>query len=169
MCKTDTEGVDHVIPVILADDGAMPRLGRLNGKWDDEDIRSASRIFSYIAINSKNYTSATNHHQAAWDCHLNERNFSMPVSDSTGYGLSDDPHETHKDSSQPMEGVESSIFHSHITDNVFMSVIQEFGPKLKKWCKIFLYFKSTYYFLNTFCFKMSSVQGRYNVNYHWFI
>ena len=61
MTKSNTHGVDFIIPVILpsADEKILSRLGNLFGEWTDEQERAAAEIVSFIMIDVKDKSSMT--------------------------------------------------------------------------------------------------------------
>jgi hypothetical protein len=173
MCKDNTTGVDHIIPVIYHDPGDKDtKFGPLYGPWSAEHIESVTPKFSYIAINSKNYHDAKDHEAVAWSTRLSEENFSFadttPEDTSRPAGNfkkgyvsrkhkrkyeddSDDdasgeygPNKRNEggkkkgkegktkregnDKMKPQKEPPKSI----IKDNVFLSIIQQCGPKLKR-------------------------------------
>jgi hypothetical protein len=107
------------------------RFGPLHGHWDKpEYIQQARRHISYILINSKNYTSGKA--QAAWATKLSAKNLREYSEEgvSTDSDLSDET-ESQSDGTdnEEMKGVE---IHGKVTDNVFLSLIQDFGKKRVK-------------------------------------
>jgi len=162
MCMTNTEGIDHIIPVMLADAG-QAKFGPLHGIWSEEQINEARRHLSYILINSKNYSNAKQQVNAAWSAKLSPRNIR-----STAFKQLDNEFvsEDSDDSNEvPMDEVEagnltaedSYISTQYIQDgddkatgcdelsekqaedgvrydseNVFMSLVQDFGKKFVK-------------------------------------
>jgi len=73
MCKTNTKGIDHVIPVMLDTNGdAM--FGPLHGPWRTEHIEQARQHLSYILINSRNYASGKDQIGAAWAAKFSQTN-----------------------------------------------------------------------------------------------
>ena len=56
MTKSNTEGVDFIIPVILpcADKNILSKLGPLFGEWSEEEQSAANSVVSYILIDAKN-------------------------------------------------------------------------------------------------------------------
>ena len=156
MCMTNTEGIDHVIPVMLDAKGDAV-FGPLHGPWEKGHIQQARQHISCILINSKNYASGKDQTRAAWAAKFSARNL-------RGYGEGDETMET--DSSEETESrneppvdrddidVDSHYIwqddeelnvgvgrddemndvemHELETGNVFLSLIQDFGKKRVK-------------------------------------
>src|ERR1700737_2156994 len=136
MCMTNTKGIDHVIPVML-DTKNEARFGPLHGHWDNpEHIQQARQHISYILINSKNYASGMDQIQAAWATKFSAKNIRdySANSDSWFKAMDSDlfdetESEGHGTDSEEMQGVE---MHGKKIDNVFLSLIQDFGKKRVK-------------------------------------
>ena len=153
MCMTNTKGIDHVIPVMLNTNGDV-KFGPLHGPWEKEHIQQARQHMSYILINSRNYASGKDQIQAAWATKFSARNlreygdglednemteqdpFSETESDddemlqedlgaNSQYICRDDNTDDHKE----MEDVEMPALEM---ENVFMSLVQDFGKRLRK-------------------------------------
>jgi hypothetical protein len=178
-CKTGTQGVDYVIPVILTDEMDKDvTFGPLFGDWTVENFKAARRHVSWIAINSKDYAKGKDQVDAAKDTKLSEKNFRRsadivrqqqasreqgnvdqlilqavqePEDDDVeedtedadkayGYWLSQDnerhPVQLEMDvvaDDVPMpDVVDDELDQMSITDNVYLSLLQDFGPKLKR-------------------------------------
>ena len=163
MCMTNTEGIDHIIPVMLADAG-QAKFGPLHGIWSEEQINEARRHLSYILINSKNYSNGKQQVNAAWSAKLSPRNIrSTALKQTDNEFVSEDSDDS--DDGVPMDEVEagnltaedSYVSTQYIEDseekstgcgelsekeaedsvkcdseNVFMSLVQDFGKKLVK-------------------------------------
>ena len=149
MCMTNTKGIDHVIPVMLNTNGDV-EFGPLHGPWERQHIDQARRHVSYILINSKNYSSGKDQTQAAWATKFSARNLreygdnQMTQHDPLSETESDDEMLTedlgvdsqyicrdddNTDEHEEMEGVEMPALE---TENVFMSLVQDFGKKRRK-------------------------------------
>ena len=147
MCMTNTKGIDHVIPVMLNTNGDV-NFGPLHGPWEKEHIQQARRHMSYILINSRNYASGKDQIQAAWAAKFSARNLR-----EYGDGLEDnqDPLESDDDevlqedlgvdsqyiyrdddSTDNHEEMEDVEMHTLEMENVFMSLVQDFGKKRRK-------------------------------------
>jgi hypothetical protein len=155
MCMKNTKGIDHVIPVMLdAKDDA--RFGPLHGPWQKEHIQQARQHASYILINSKNFASGKDQIRAAWATKFSSRNLNeygdettesdqsdeMKIQDvetdlegfdvdSQYVGPIDDEPDDELDvaignDGEAMKDIETSKLE---TDNVFLSLIQDFGEK----------------------------------------
>jgi hypothetical protein len=139
MCMTNTTGIDHVIPVMLDTKGDVV-FGPLHGPWEKEHTRQARLHISYILINSKNYASGKDLIQAAWATKFSAKNLrdyhdnSESVFPATDSDISDETEsesesEGHGIDNEGMKGVK---MHGKNTKNVFLSLIQDFGPKRVK-------------------------------------
>jgi hypothetical protein len=161
MCMTNTKGIDHVIPVMLDKKGdAM--FGPLHGSWGKEHTQQARQHISYILINSKNYASGKDQTEAAWATKFSASNLKeyRDSDQATESDLSDETDDEDGDQTdqedfnadsqyiwhaddplddelnvttgtggEEMNDVEMSELHS---DNVFLSLIQDFDKKCRK-------------------------------------
>src|ERR1700694_4137358 len=152
---TNTKGIDHVIPVML-DTNVM--FGPLHGPWEKEHTQQALPHSSYILINSKNYASGKDQTRAAWATKFSAKNLKDYGDGSQAIpepGASESENDSGTDqedfdvSSQyifddddPLDeadGEEMKDFEMPElempeldTDNVFLSLIQDFGAKRRK-------------------------------------
>jgi hypothetical protein len=156
MCMTNTKGIDHVIPVML-DTKNEAKFGPLHGPWQKEHIEQARQHVSYILINSKNYASGKDQTRAAWATKFSSRNLkeygdrfqSGQTTESDEREIEDDetasegfdvdsqyvgPDDDELDVAignvgEEMKDIETSELE---TDNVFLSLIQDFSKKRLK-------------------------------------
>ena len=155
MCMTDTRGIDHVIPVMLDTKGDVI-FGPLHGPWKKEHIQKARQHISYILINSKNYASGKDQIRAAWATRFSARNLreygdglqnnqGMEADESESGNdemlqedLDVDSQYLWQDDDEPNfaigtdEGMKDAEMHELETDNVFLTLIQDFGKKRRK-------------------------------------
>ena len=158
MCMTNTKGIDHVIPVMLDTKGDV-KFGPLHGPWEKEHIQQARQHISYILINSRNYASGKDQTGAAWATKFSARNLREYEDSVHGDQATEvDPsHETESEDDETMQedldadsqyiwedndepnatiGTDEEMkdieMHKLETDNVFMSLIQDFGKKRLK-------------------------------------
>jgi hypothetical protein len=153
---TNTKGIDHVIPVML-DTKNEAKFGPLHGPWQKEHIEQARQHVSYILINSKNYASGKDQTRAAWATKFSSRNLkeygdrfqSGQTTESDEREIEDDetasegfdvdsqyvgPDDDELDVAignvgEEMKDIETSELE---TDNVFLSLIQDFSKKRLK-------------------------------------
>lgn len=153
MCMTDTRGIDHVIPVMLDTKGDVI-FGPLHGPWEKEHIQQARQHISYILINSKNYASGKDQARAAWATRFSARNLreygdsfqhdhatEPDPSDGSESGndetlqenLDADSQYVWQDDDEPNVaiGMKDAEMRELETDNVFLSLIQDFGQKCR--------------------------------------
>jgi hypothetical protein len=132
---TNTKGIDHVIPVMLDSKGEA-MFGPLHGRWEKpEHIQQARQHISYILINSKNCdASGKDQIQEAWATKFSAKNLgeygdsSESVLEATDLYLCDETESRGNGTDgEEMSGVEMLGLN---TDNVFLSLVQDFGPKL---------------------------------------
>jgi hypothetical protein len=156
MCMTNTKGINCVIPVIL-DTNVM--FGPLHGPWEKEHIQQARQHVSYILNNSKNYASSNDQIQAAWAIKFSDKNLgeygdtlqSDQAKEPDSYETDSHDDETLREyldtdsqyiledddklnvnigtSDEPMQSVE---MHGLEMDNVFLSLVQDFGKRRLK-------------------------------------
>lgn len=149
MCMTNTKGIDHVIPVMLETKGVNVIFGPLHGPWEKEQVQQARQHLSYILINSKNYASGKDQIHAAWATRFSEMNIREygDSFQSTEAAESSDEMESREDldadsqyvwqdddelnvaSGTDVEMTDAEIQES---DNVFLSLVQDFGEKRLK-------------------------------------
>jgi len=155
MCKTNTKGIDHVIPVML-DTKGNAMFGPLHGPWQNEHVQHARQHLSYILINSRNYASGKDQIQAAWEAKFSASNLrEYGDSSQSGHAMELDP--SHETESQHADTPEKDIeadsqyvwddeddgavrtheekdaeTHELEMDNVFLSLVQDFGKKRLK-------------------------------------
>jgi hypothetical protein len=151
MCMTNTKGINYAIPVILDTTGDII-FGPLHRPWEKEHIQQARQHISYILINSRNYASGRDQIQAAWDAKFSAQNLR-----EYGDGFQGDQ-ATELDSSKETQGEDFDIDSQYILqdddepntpdgideemkdaeiqelemDNVFLSLVQDFGQKRVK-------------------------------------
>jgi hypothetical protein len=157
LCMTNTKGIDHVIPVML-DTKNEAKFGPLHGPWQEEHIQQARLHVSYILINSKNYASGKDHIQAAWETKFSSKNLeeyglqsdqTTKSNQSDGTEIQDDDTDSQdfdvdsqhvgpnddkmdvaiRNDSEEMEDIKTSGLEM---DNVYLSIIQDFGKKRLK-------------------------------------
>jgi hypothetical protein len=152
MCMTNTKGIDHVIPVMLETKGDVT-FGPLHGPWQKEEIQQARQHLSYILINSKNYASGKDQIHAAWATRFSEMNLegygdsfqSAEAAESSdemesrndGEDLdTDSQYISHDDELNVASGTDVEMtdaeMHESEMDNVFLSLVQDFGKKRPK-------------------------------------
>src|ERR1700737_2781618 len=135
MCMTNTNGIDHVIPVMLDTVGDV-MLGPLHGRWEKEHTHQACPHICYILINSKNY--ASDQTRAALATKFSANNLKHYVhssqaipepdlSESEDEGTHQEDFDQDSDDDDPPDEVPELD-----TDNVFLSLIQDFGKKCRK-------------------------------------
>lgn len=192
MCKTGTEGIDYLIPVMLEEEDTDKDVtfGPLFGDfWPREDLKAGRRRLTVFAINSKNYASGKDQEDAAWGTKLSKKNFRRSVDllrQQRAMKTSGEKQDVHKfvlqavgkprddveenaeeaeeadnrpgymmaqsedDGTTSMRGVkrtkhakdrtpedladenDDELDKKSITDNVFLSLVQDFGPKLRR-------------------------------------
>ena len=125
MCKSYNPRFDHVIPVML--EGAdSSKFGGLYGEWSDEQLEEARRSVSYILIDSKSYARKRN-----WTSHVSEIIPEPPKrsKDVETLGGDDpvDPNAMQIDESDA--DIAHNLLHSQPSNNVYMSLLQDFGPR----------------------------------------
>jgi hypothetical protein len=154
MCMTNTKGIDHVIPVML-DTESNVMFSPLHGCWKKEHSQQARPHISYILINSKNYASGKDQTLAAWATKFSAPNLtdygdsfhSSQAIPETDPSECDDNATPQKDfdlksqyidhdppdkaDGEKMKGVEMTESDTD-SDNVFLSLIQDFGKKRLK-------------------------------------
>jgi hypothetical protein len=160
MCMTNTKGIDHVIPVMLPE-ADHAKFGPLHGIWNEEQIKESRRHLSYILINSENYSSPKQHLNAAWAAKLSPRNIrSIPLKQTddedddgvrmggleTGDTTTDESHMNMQYIEDGSEQTTSGDEEREVEDtvdyndpqNVFMSLVQDFGKKLvnEEWVSV---------------------------------
>src|SRR6202011_951751 len=128
MCMTNTKCIDHVIPVMLDTKNDDARFGPLHGHWDNpEHIQQARWHISYILVNAKNNASGISDQiQAAWATKFSAKNLRDYSDNSESVLKAMDSDLSDGSDSEEMQGVE---MHGKKTDNVFLSLIQDFGKK----------------------------------------
>jgi hypothetical protein len=152
MCMTNTKGIGHVIPVMLDTNGDVI-FGPLHGPWEKEHIQQARQHISYILINSKNYASGQDQIRAAWAAKFSARNLreygdGFQSDQATEADLSDETENRNDETLREDldadslnvaigtdEEMKDAEMHELEMDNVFLSVVQDFGNKrLKEPC-----------------------------------
>lgn len=144
MCMTSTKGIDHVIPVMLDTKGDVV-FGPLHGPWETEHTQQARRHISYILINSKNYACDKDQTRAAWATKFSAKNLKdygngsqaipEPESEDDGTHKEDfdvDSQYIFDDDDLPDEERKDVQIPELDTDNVFLSLILDFGTKCRK-------------------------------------
>jgi hypothetical protein len=145
MCMTNTKGIDHVIPVMLDTKGDVI-FGPLHGHWEKEHIQQARQHLSYILINSRNYASSKDQIEAAWAAKFSARNLREYGSDQSTERSEDDntlQEDLDADSQyvwqdddelNAPDGTDEEMkeIYELEMDNVFMSLVQDFGDKCLK-------------------------------------
>jgi hypothetical protein len=154
MCMTNTKGIDYVIPVMLHAKSNVT-FGPLHGPWTEEHIQEARKYLSCIFINSKLYASSGAQIKAAWGAAFSAKSFKDYDDGRTGqlsaedifrdtdseedetmsedlnvdsqyeWQEDDDPHVETK-LQQEMKDLETERLEMN---NVYMSLIQDFGKK----------------------------------------
>ena len=155
MCMTNTKGIDHVIPVMLDTKGGVI-FGPLHGPWEKEHIQQARQHISYILINSKNYASGKDQIRAAWAAKFSARNLrdyedAFQSAQATEADPSDEMESRNDETLREdldadsqyvwqdddelnvaigtVEEMKDAEMHELEMDNVFMSLVQDFGKK----------------------------------------
>ena len=158
MCMTNTKGIDHVIPVMLDTKGDV-KFGPLHGPWEKEHIQRARQHISYILINSRNYASGKDQVATAWATKFSARNLKeygdglqgaqameldpsheteSEEDETTPEDLDADSQYIWQDDDEPNAAVGTDEEMKDIEvnelemDNVFMSLVQDFGKKRRK-------------------------------------
>lgn len=147
MCMTNTKGIDFVIPVML-DSENKADFGPLHGRWEEEHIQQARKRLSFIIINSKLYSTGRDQTKAAWaakfsaknirDYEATEQDIFNDISDDESGTVSKDLDSDsqyiweEEDNSEETTGLDEMMdvdTENLEMDNVFMSLIQDFGKK----------------------------------------
>ena len=128
MCKTNTKAVDFVIPVML---DTNIEFGPLHDVWEGVHIEKARKHMSYILIKARNYASGKDQTAAAQEAKLMSANlheFGKRFQSKQVSSL--DAVEELKDKKFTGENG-NEVLHLD-TQNVFMSIVPDFGEKLKR-------------------------------------
>ena len=157
MCMTNTKGIDYVIPVMLDTESGIT-FGPLHRFWEQEHVQQARQHLSAIFINSKLYASGKDQINAAWATKFSARNlreYGKGVQDDQSMDLdpSDDAESDGETMSEDLDADSQYVWeddddsnsairtdeemkdveiHELETENVFMSLIQDFGKKRRK-------------------------------------
>lgn len=128
MCKTNTKAIDFAIPVMLK---TGIEFGPLHDVWEGAHIDKARKHMSYILINARNYASGKDQTIAAQEAKLMSANLHefgknfgpkhVSTQDAVEEIQTKDCDEENRDEVSDLD-----------TRNVFMSIVPDFGKKLKR-------------------------------------
>jgi hypothetical protein len=161
MCMTNTKGIDYAIPVMLDTKGEAV-FGPLHGPWEVQHVEEARKHMSYILINSRNYASGKDQVDAAWATKFSARNlreYGVAINnlnpqsnaEDDDSGTDDDQaisksHRIYAHNDKPNDDIKANEEKGDVMagadklemQNVFMSLVQDFGTKLRRepWVRV---------------------------------